>query len=232
MAEREGFEPPLPFRVNLISSPSRTTTHLHRPPLSPEKPGEVFLPFSLPVDRCAMVQAQFRHRIRHTSGTGQPFRLERSSPFQHALDSQSRESLRTNGSKEVSRRETKRVFLARAGRRSTGSRGAEVEREMEERSGTQGRRPTTGTGESLSFLGKGLASVWGSVRGGVARAFRGPITSGPSATPECARPSERQEIRAPARTTRRGEAGGTVGHGGVGDRRSAASWGGARGDPA
>jgi hypothetical protein len=37
-----------------------------------------------------------------------------------------RESVRTNGSEEVSRRETKRVFLARAGRRSTNSRGPEA----------------------------------------------------------------------------------------------------------
>ena len=39
-----------------------------------------------------------------------------------------RESVRTNGSKEVSWRETKRVFLARVGRRSRDSRGPEVER--------------------------------------------------------------------------------------------------------
>ncbi len=39
-----------------------------------------------------------------------------------------RESLRTNGTEEVSRRETKRVFRARAGRRSISSRGPEVER--------------------------------------------------------------------------------------------------------
>ena len=34
----------------------------------------------------------------------------------------------TNGSEEVSRRETKRVFRARVGRRSISSRGPEVER--------------------------------------------------------------------------------------------------------
>ena len=42
-----------------------------------------------------------------------------------------RESVRTNGSKEVSRRTTKRVFRARAGRRSTNGRGPEVERRDE-----------------------------------------------------------------------------------------------------
>ena len=75
-----------------------------------------------------MVQAHFGHRVGHNPGTGKLFALEESRAFQHALDSQSRESVRTNGSKEVSRRETKRVFRARAGRRLTDSRGLEVER--------------------------------------------------------------------------------------------------------
>ena len=39
-----------------------------------------------------------------------------------------RESLRTKGRDEVTRRETKRVFKARAGRRSRTSRGSEVKR--------------------------------------------------------------------------------------------------------
>ncbi len=39
-----------------------------------------------------------------------------------------RESMWTNGSEEVSRREAKRVFLARVGRRPKNSRGPEVER--------------------------------------------------------------------------------------------------------
>jgi len=48
--------------------------------------------------------------------------------FLGAIVAKNRESSRTNGSEEVSRRETKRVFRARAGRRSTNSRGSEVER--------------------------------------------------------------------------------------------------------
>ena len=52
-----------------------------------------------------------------------------------------RESARTNGSKEVSRRETKRVFRARAGRRSTNSRGLEVERSETRRVESNVRTP-------------------------------------------------------------------------------------------
>ena len=40
LAEREGFEPPLPVRVNLISSPSPSLTQTNKPPTSPIIPSQ------------------------------------------------------------------------------------------------------------------------------------------------------------------------------------------------
>ena len=80
-----------------------------------------------------------------------------------------RESLRTNGREDVRRREAKTVFRARAGRRSRGGRGPEAERNARTTGYHRDRRASP-------FERNRRA--WGSVRGGVARAFRGPITSG------------------------------------------------------
>jgi hypothetical protein len=57
------------------------------------------------------------------------------------------ESVRTNGSEEVSRRQPKRVFRARAGRRSTNSRGPEVER-RDGRAKRNARETVRGTGRT------------------------------------------------------------------------------------
>ena len=72
---------------------------------------------------------------------------------------------------------------------------------------------------------------WGMVSVGVARAYsEGPTTTGCRwlLPPGCARLSERQEARAPARTTRCG--GGTVGWGGGGSPK-AGKPGGVKGGP-
>jgi len=47
----------------------------------------------------------------------------------------------TNGREEISRRETKRVFRARVGRRSINSRGPEGERSEPRRAESNGRAP-------------------------------------------------------------------------------------------
>jgi len=89
LAEREGFEPPLPVRVNLISSPSRTTSHKQHPLLTQKNQGGKMPIATLDGERCGMVQAQFGHRIRHSQGTGRLFSLAGYGLFQDALDRQS-----------------------------------------------------------------------------------------------------------------------------------------------
>ncbi len=77
----------------------------------------------------------------------------------------------TNGREEVSRRETKRVFLARVGRRSINSRGPEVQRKGDD-------YPTRSLGVSLAGRPMGAKRVeWarGSVRAGL---YRG-VVAGP-----------------------------------------------------
>ena len=79
--------------------------------------------------------------------------------------------MRTNGSEEVSRRETKRVFLARAGRRSKDSRGPEVVTKDDGLPPHRGVFPARETeGREARRVGRGSCERGAPERGGSSRA--------------------------------------------------------------
>ena len=62
MAERERFEPPVPFRAHLISSPSRTSSRPHQHLITQVNIGKKFSGTPRARASCLTVQAHFRHR--------------------------------------------------------------------------------------------------------------------------------------------------------------------------
>ena len=86
LAEREGFEPPVPFRAHLISSASRSASSTHQSLITQETVRRKILVRFVHGDRPGMVRAHFRHRVGHNQGTGKLFALEESRAFEHALD--------------------------------------------------------------------------------------------------------------------------------------------------